>query len=297
MIVFTRALARDFRSVLARCVSGRPRGPAPPLVVQVQGGMRTLAATTPEGVTLTHATPAPEERDDRFILSGAILAEVEGNTDDPVNLERQTKLRASVRWSGPDGPHSTVTELIVPGRQHELAGLPSLSSVGSEFLTALHECGRSAARDSGRYALSKIQVQGKAGRVIGTDARYALLCTGFKLPFPDQFLVPAIPVFGSRELTREGDVRVGLTATHLVVAAGPWSVWLPTDVKSRYPDVAAIIPRTDSATVAGIDERDAEVLLRELPRLPGPVEEASSVTLDLDGGVKVRTADATGDGP
>ena len=294
MIVFTRALAREFRLLLGRCVSGRTREPAPPVVVQVRDGVRTLAATAREGVILIHTSPASGEKNGRLVLPAALLASVEGATDEPVSVEPQTKLHATVRWSGRDGPHSTTSELILPGRHHEVPEPPPLSAVGPEFLTALNECGRTSARDSGRYALSKIQVQGKAGRVIGTDATCALLWNGFRLPFPDQFLIPAIGVFGSRELTREVDVRVGLKATHLVVAAGPWAVWLPVDVKSRYPDVASIIPRTDSATVAGIDERDAEVLLRELQKLPRTDEEYCSVTLDLDGGVKVRARDATG---
>ena len=265
MIVCTRALAREFRLLLGRCVSGRTREPAPPVVVQVRDGVRTLAATAREGVILIHTSPASGEKDGRLVLPAALLAAVEGATDEPVSVEPQTKLHATVRWSGSDGPHSTTSELILPGRHHEVPEPPPLSAVGPEFLTALNECGQTSARDSGRYALSKIQVQGKAGRVIGTDATCALLWNGFRLPFPDQFLIPAIGVFGSRELTRELDVRVGLKSTHLVVAAGPWAVWLPVDVKSRYPDVASIIPRADSATVAGIDERDAEVLLRALP--------------------------------
>ena len=129
--------------------------------------------------------------------------------------------------------------------------------------------------------------------MIGTDGKCALLWNGFTLPFPDQLLVPAIPVFGAKELARESTVRVGKTATHLVVAVGPWSVWLPTDTTSRYPDVAGIIPRKADATVAGIDERDAQVLLGELARLPGAEQEYRPVTLDLDGGVKVRAADAS----
>jgi hypothetical protein len=128
--------------------------------------------------------------------------------------------------------------------------------------------------------------------VVGTDATCALLWNGFRFAFPDQFLTPAIGIFGSRELTREVDVRVGLKSTHLIVAAGAWAVWLPVDVKSRYPDVASIIPCTDNATVAGIDERDAEVLLRELRKLPRTDEVNCSVTLDLDGGFKIRSSDA-----
>jgi hypothetical protein len=76
--------------------------------------------------------------------------------------------------------------------------------------------------------------------VIGTDGKAALLCGGFKLGFREDVLVPALPVFGSKPFGRDSEVRIGKTGTHLVVIAGPWSVWLPTDSKSRYPDVVDV---------------------------------------------------------
>ncbi len=293
MIVLTCANARDFKALLARCSTGRPRGPAPPLVVRVTGGKRIISATTMDGVTLTLTTDAGEDRDQVIILPATVLAEVEGTTDDPVNVERKSKSQGIVRWNAQGRPHSSSVEFIQFGKQHELPDLPMLSSIGREFLTALHECGRGVAREGGRYALSKIQVQGKAGRVTGTDGKVALMWNGFTLPFPDPVLVPAIPIFGSKELARESDVRIGRTTAHMVVTIGPWAIWLPIDTTSRYPDVAGVIPRRTDATVAGIDEQDAEALLAELPQLPGASDEHRPVTLDLDGGVKVRAADTS----
>ena len=216
-------------------------------------------------MTLTLTTDCDDDRDAVVIMPGTVLAEVEGTTDDPVNVERKSKSQGIVRWTAQGRPHSLSVEFIQPGKQHELPDLPILSPIGQEFLTALHECGRGVAREGGRYALSKIQVQGKAGQVIGTDGKVALMWHGFALPFPDQVLVPAIPVFGAKELARESTVRIGRTASHMVVAIGPWAVWLPIDTTSRCPDVAGVIPRRADATVAGIDEHDAEVLLAELP--------------------------------
>ena len=93
MTLFTRAVARDFRMLFARCVAGRPRGPAPPVVIQIRDDTRTLAATTAEGVTLTHTAPAPKEPDDLLVLPASILADVEGGTDEGVDLDRELKLR------------------------------------------------------------------------------------------------------------------------------------------------------------------------------------------------------------
>ena len=106
MFLFTRAVARDFRVLFGRCVAGRPRGPAPPIIIQVKDNTRTVAATTTDGVTLTHTTPAPKEGDDLLVLPAAVLAEVEGGTDEPVTLDRPSKLRGVVRWPGGGKPRS-----------------------------------------------------------------------------------------------------------------------------------------------------------------------------------------------
>lgn len=284
MTLFTRSAAQNFRLLIAKCVAGRPRGPAPPVVVQTKGGVRTLAATTPAGVTLAHASPAPKEHDEVLVLPASVLAEVEGSTDEAVTLDRQTKLRGVVKWHGGGRPRTLPVELILPGKQHELPTPPKLATVSGSLLIALFECGRTAARESGRYALSKVQLQGKAGRVVGTDGKVALLWKGFSFPFADDVLVPALPVFGSKPLARPADVKIGRTAAHLVVRVGPWSAWLPTDAAAKYPDVAAVVPR-HAPTVVRVEASDAAALL---PVLPGGDHELRPVTLDADQRVRVR---------
>jgi hypothetical protein len=287
MILFTRAVAQNFRALFARCVAGRPRGPAPPVVVHVRDGTRAIAATTPDGVTLTHASPAPGEGDDLLVLPATALAEVEGGTDEAVTLDRPSKLRGVLRWPGGGKPRALPVELILPGKQHELPSPPASSVAPAKLLTALHECGRSAARESGRYALSKVQVRGTSGRVVGTDGKVALLWKGFTFPFADDVLLPALSVFGAKPLARVTEVKLGRTATHLVVTAGPWAAWLPADTRAKFPDVAAVLPRHTPTTVA-VDEADAAALLPVLPGLPGSDHELRPVTLDVAGGVRVR---------
>jgi hypothetical protein len=291
MILFTREVAQNFRLLFGKCLSGRPRGPAPPVVVRTAGGHRTLEATTAGGVTLTHSAPAPGEPDDLLVLPASVLAEVEGGTDEAVVLDRETKLRGVAKWHGGGKPRMLPVELILPGKQHELPAPPEMTFVPGPLLAALFECGRTAAKESGRFALSRVQLQGKAGRVVGTDGKVALLWRGFDFPFAEDSLVPALPVFGARPLARLADAKVGCTATHLVVAAGPWSVWLPTEAKAKYPDVAAVVPRHATTTVE-IDEADASallpVLLPVLPGLRGSNHELRPVTLDTERSLCVR---------
>ena len=294
MILFTRAVAQNFRLLFVRCVAGRPRGPAPPVVVRFRGDVRTLAATTPEGVILTHAAPAVNENEDVLVLPASVLAEVEGGTDEAVTLDRASKLRGVVRWHGGGKPRTLPVELILPGKQHELPITPVWSVVAPKVLTALHECGRTAAKESGRYALSQVQLQGTNGRVVGTDGKVALVWNGFTFPFGDDVLIPALPVFGSKPLVRITEVKLGRTVTHLVVGVGPWAVWLPTGAKAKFPDVAGVIPRYSPTRVV-IDEADAAALLPILPGLPGGDHEHRPVTLDADRIVRIRGRTESGE--
>src|SRR5262245_12442930 len=120
MILFTRVVARDFSVLFSRCTSGRPRGPAPPVVIRTRSGIRTIAATTSDGVTLTHTSPTPKEKDDLLVLPASVLAEVEAGTEEEVTLDRQSKWRGVVQWQGGGKPRTLPVELILPGKQHEL---------------------------------------------------------------------------------------------------------------------------------------------------------------------------------
>ncbi len=283
MTLFTRAEARDFRLLLGRCVSGRPRGPAPHVVVRVETGVRTVSSATPGGVALAHAAPAPGEADGVAVLPASVLEEVEGATPEPVTLERGPKLAGVLRWRGDGGAARELpVELILGGRQHVPPEAPAMSPVAPSLLAALHECGRTAARDSGgRFALSMVQLKGAAGSVAGTDCRVALMWGGFDFPFAGDVLVPALPVFGSKPLARAAGVSVGLGAGSLVVSAGPWSVRLPVNSTSRFPDVAAVVPRHAPTTVE-LGAAGAGRLLASLAGLPGGGHPSRPVTIVTD---------------
>jgi hypothetical protein len=291
VIVITRDLARRFRAIARKCVSGRPRGPAPPVVIRARSGTLTLWARAGDA-DLTYAGPT-DGGDDIVVVPMSVLEGVEGNSPDPVELSVGPKLRGSARWVRNGLPQTLPFEALLPGKQHRVPDPPDdRHPLPASVLTALHECGRTAARESARFALNRVQVRGATGQLVGTDGRQALIWGGFSFPFSDDLLVPAVPAFGCRELAGE-DVRVGRTATHLVVAIGPWAVWLPEDRGGRYPDVAGVVPRPAGGSVAGIDGRDADALLDALPGLPGAGDEDRPVTLELDGWVVARAKDST----
>jgi hypothetical protein len=256
-------------------------------LIRYLAGTRTICSTTAEGVILRHSVAVEGGHDELLMLPGSDLADLEGSTDEGVKLDRRSKYRGELHWHSGTKPHKLPVELLMPGRQDEVPTLPPLTTVSAKLLSSLHECGRSAARDNGRLALSRIQVQGKAGRVIGTDGKVALLCRGFKFEFPDSILVPALPVFGSKPLGRVTEVKIGKTASHLVVVAEPWSVWLPLASECRYPDVADVIPKRPPTTVM-FDEHEVVELLKVLPTLPGNDEDCRPVTVDANTSVTIR---------
>ncbi len=288
MIAFPRDLARRFRAVAPKCVAGRPRGPAPPVVCRTAGGVLTLTARF-DGAVLSVSAPAPGTAAGTLVVPMAVLEAVEGTGPDPVELRLTGGLRGEAVWADRGVPRSVPFDALKPGRQHDPPPEPDdWGDVPPRFLLALHECGRTAARDPGRFALHRVQVRGGAGQVAGTDGKVALFADGFAFPFAADLLVPAVPAFGCRELAAGGDVRVGRAAGHLVVRAGPWTVWLATDAGGRFPDVAGVVPKAADPAVVGIDDRDAVALLDALPKLPGADEDGRPVTLDLDGAAAVR---------
>jgi hypothetical protein len=297
VIVLTRGLARAFRAVARTCVSGRPRGPAPAVGVETTADTLTVW-TTVDGVGLVHTGPPPSPSaggNGALVVPMDVLAAVKGPGDAAVELAVGPDRAGTARFTARGTPRTYPFAAAAPGPPPRPPAPPAdWHPVPPAFPAALHECGRTAGGAGPRFALDHVQVRGTAGQVVGTDGRVALVWGGFTLPFAADLLVPAVPAFGTPALAGETIVRVGRTAGHLVVAAGPWRVHLPVDTKSRFPDVAGVVPR-HAPTVAGIDARDAAALLAALPDLPGAGDEYQPVTLDLDRGVVVRAAAGAGD--
>lgn len=294
MIPIPRGLCRAFPALARKCVSGRPRGPAPVVVFEAKGGTLRVWAKTDETVL---AYTGPTDREDEMLaVPMAVLEAVEGPGSEAVELAVGPKLTGEARFTDRGVPKAHPFDAILPGKQHRLPDPPDdWHTVPAAFLMALYECGRTTAKDATRFALTRVQIKGKAGQVVATDGRTAFIQGGFKCPFADDLLVPALPVFGARELAGERAVRVGRTTTHLVVEAGPWRVFLPIDRAGRYPDVAGVVPR-HAPTAVVIDDRDAAELLEKLGGLPGGDADHRPVTLAVAGvEIVVRAGDAKAD--
>jgi hypothetical protein len=295
MIALSRADLRRFRLVARRGVSpGRPRGPSLPMRLSADGGTVTLFAHLID-VVIALRVSATHPGSGSVVLPQADLERFESTDDSVLTLEPGGENKVVFQWE--EGPHRRSAEFDVMATEREWPADPEhLISVPSTFPQALHEAGRTAARESGKYAFHGVQIRGKAGQIIATDGKQALVQGGFTLPFKEDLLVPAVPVFGSKELGQEHAVSIGRTDEWLCLVIGPWRIWLAINPEGRFPDVVSVIPKA-TGTRVNFSDGDAETVLKALPRFPRDADEESpSITLDLGRQVSVR-ARAGDDGP
>jgi hypothetical protein len=281
-------VARLFFALLRRTAVARPRD-APPFVLLRQG---------PDGLSLTSwrgdvglRWRRPGASDPAAVAFPADhLAASTGAAD--VTVTAIGPGRAEARWVDRDGEQVRPLPTVDPDRVGPLpepAG-PTASLPGS-LLTAYGEAVRTAARDGGRFALTRVLLRGKAGQVVATDGQQLLVQGGFAFPWTDDLLVPAVPALAARELATEGAVTAGRSAGHVLVAVGPWTFALAVDRTGRFPQVEGAIPRGEAAAWCTFDRGEVPGLVAAVADLPGRDDPDAPVTLDLAERVAIRAAD------
>jgi hypothetical protein len=248
-------------------------------------GLRVCAGHAEAALEYRLAGPRPEET---LALAAEALDDCAGGKDTPVLIEKVGAGGAQVRWDDAGVPQSRTFPLLELDRVLPPPPEPgefAAQEVG--FLKALDEAARTASREAARYALCRLQLRGSQGEVIATDGKQVLLQGGFHFPWKDDLLVPAVGVFGCKEVPQDAPVGVGRSAGHACVRAGPWSFHLAVDTAGKFPDVRSVLP-PDSATITRFHlcAKDAAFLARALPRLPG--DGHAPVTVDLGTRVLVR---------
>jgi hypothetical protein len=289
MITFSRAVARRFRSLLRRSVlAAGPRSRISPVRAVADASGLTLQAVQ-DGVGLTlHCPPDPDSAGE-LAFPGHLLAEVEGTADTPVRLDVNDAGRGLARWTVKAEER---TEEFNPVPAEELPAPLEMPRrylrLPPTFLQALDDACRLTPRQAVRYDVDHVQLRGASGKLVATDGRQLLVQGGFRWPWSEDLLVPALPVFGVRELANSDEVRVGRAGPWVVIRAGPWSVHLKVNTEGRFPDVERAVPAEPHPTYLTIDEADAQSLIDGLPRLPANGDEPAHITLDLGERAVVR---------
>jgi Phosphate-selective porin O and P len=256
--------AGRFRALMRRCVVGRPRGPAPPVLLHQAHDRLTLATSFPDttlSLRLSSEAPTEEER----IVPSALLEAIEGAGAGSAAVDLDESGRIRCRWTDRGAPRESAFDAVDVGSAPRMPSQPPRMRPSDHFLlSALHECGRTTSSESIRFAFGKTQLRGKDGQIVATDGRQLLVWNGFRFPFSDNVLVPAVPVFGSRELGSQTSVRVGRAGEQFVVDVGPWSVGLKIDATARFPDVAALLATSADASLLRFSDTDVGKILQFL---------------------------------
>jgi len=153
------------------------------------------------------------------------------------------------------------------------------------------EAARTAAKDNGRFALTRVLLRGKAGQIVATDGKQLLVQGGFGFPWSDDVLVPAVPAFAAKELAGESVITIGRSADHVLIAIGHWTFALKADRSGRFPKFEEVMPRGDPVAWCVFERADVPALVDAVAELPGHDDPDTPVTLDLSASVVIRATD------
>jgi hypothetical protein len=279
-LTIPRSVSRAFRAMSRKCVTGRPRGPSPPVLLIPEAGHMTLAMKFEE-VILTYRLSGEFSASLPFVIPFSVLEALDGPGDEDITIQIANKSQLEIRWSDRGSPRQQSVPLTRPSMDDCLKEVPAtFVPVDSEFLSSLHEAGRTTSREPGRFALHRIQLKGATGDIIATDGYSVYWRHGISFPFTTDLLIPAVPVFGSSEFAKH-TVMLGHIEKRLVITAGPWTVFLAIDSQGRFPDMESIRPKTPTPTTLQLDEADVASRVESLATLPGHQDDQQPITLDL----------------
>jgi hypothetical protein len=285
---------RQFRSVLRKSVlAANPRGPCPTVLCR-SGHNGLLVSCTQGDIGIRHQTPGSLPSD-RIALPASLLRDLEA-AGETITLEQVAPFKGRASWNAGGGPHVIDFDTTDPGAVLPVEPPRSAVSLDPGFLTVLDDAARTASRDAVRYSCNHVLLRGKDGSVIGTDGKQLLVQKSFPWPWDEDRFLPALPVFGHRELPRDAPVRLGLEKDRLSLEIGPWLLVVKAEAAGRYPEVERVIPALSAIkTRLQLDARDANELLRALPRLPFDDDQHRPITLDIGKKSAVRARGEKGE--
>ena len=230
-----------------------------------------------------------------IILPWQLIKEAAVNSDGQVELQQdgmQVLLKHEVKGI-PRQSRFDIGNVQTP----ELPPMPDqfVEVSAGQFFDTLVSCGKCIDRDSERYALGYIALNGEKGTVAATDGRQALLIDGFDFPWDEDVLLPSSRMYAAKELRESDSVQLGFRDQWLTMTVGHFAIqWKSFD--GRFPKVENIIPQTGSMTSwLELDAQDAAFITKRIDDMPGEKDQHRPVTLDLNGHVALRSADKTGD--
>lgn len=289
MIAIPRSLARQFRTVLRRCGTHQDQGHDPLVLVRsVPRGLILECVLSQTALRLQHA--CQQESEGRITFPASTLALMEGRGEDLVTLEDVGSGNGRADWT--EAGSTMIRDFrITPAEQQPSFPRPpaNLQPMGPGFLQVLSDASQTSAPQGTARSLDRVLLSGSAGQVIGTDGRQLLIQNGFPFPWKEDVLLPRLAVWGSRELSSEEAVSLGMGKEHLFLALGPWKLALRTEPRGRFPSVESVVPSPRGITTRWrLNRDDIALLLKELPRLPVDDDRTAPVEVDIGRHVLLR---------
>jgi len=290
MLTITRCQARRLAAVFRRHALGiAHKGPIPPLVLHADPDAGLRVRFHHPGLAVELALPGDAQHGEPIALPLEAPGDVQGRDEGVVTLEADGPGRTVVRWADRGIPRSRAYAVPPIADLTAFPGLPDqLEPIPATVLDALVEASGTTDAASTRYALGCLALRGDSSDLAATDGRQVLIHRGFSWPWAGTVLARRPPPLLGKELPRDRPVEVGKTDSHVILRAGPWTVWLAIQ-DGRFPHVDHVIPAAESAaTRLRLDPQDAAFLTDALSRLPGGDLTNAPVTVDLNGVVAVR---------
>jgi hypothetical protein len=194
MFELSRAVARSFRTLLRRSVmAAAPRGPCP-LILAMAGAEGIKLQAVQGNVGLSLQVSSSLAISGQMAFPGELLATVEGPGDGSVSIDLVTPTKGRAQWEDKGVPRVTEFDIVPADRVPARLPVPKrFATLPPTFLETLDDACRTAARLQTRHAIDHVQLCGKTGQLVATDGKQLLLQGGFKLPFAENLLVPAVP--------------------------------------------------------------------------------------------------------
>jgi len=289
LITLSRSQLKRLRRVFSRAL-GSSRAAQVPVQFCAAAGQLLLAVQDREtAVSYSLPMDVPARS---FAVPLELLKRCEGTKDEPVTLEL-VEGQVVARWTDAGIPQVAQFDLLEPA---DLPPMPvEMADSGADFLAAMQAACETTDPDSVRYALGCVQLRGSDGSIAATDGRQLLIQRGFAFPWEDAVLVPACRVFGCKEIASGGPIAIGRTDDWVTFTAGPWTIHLKIQKDARFPKVDDYVPAPSSAkAVVRLNAADATFLSDAIHRLPCSDSQNQPVTLDLNGGVILRSRGSDG---
>ncbi len=192
-------------------------------------------------------------------------------------------------WSDDGDPQQLHLDATI--QKFEFPPVPKTMIVNEPvLLQAIKDAVETVEYGASRYALECLQLQGKKGQIAATDSRQLLVQKGFKFPWKGDILVPANKVFACRDFFLSKQVEVGSTEDWFCLKTQRWTIYIRLEKDARFPNVNSHLPNPKKAVATlHLAESDEKFLKQSLKKLPNRDKLTSSVTIDLNGEVLLRS--------